>query len=114
MKVLVKRPKLPKGASFVKVAGGGYTIVDTSAYTLVKRVKWKLHRSKCNFYVVRAIVRKGKEKLIWLHRWLTHCPDDKQVHHMNGNTLDNRRCNLMIVTPEYNQALRIFRQTHKI
>ena len=114
MKLLIKRPELPKDAYFVKVAGGGYTIIDKSAWVLVTRHKWKLHKSSSRYYVVRAVVHNRKETLIFLHRWLTHCPDGMQVHHMNGNALDNRRCNLLIVTPDQNRRMRIFRQTHTL
>lgn len=112
MKILVERPRIPKGAAYVRVGMSSYTIVDKSAYGLVKRFQWKLHKSHSGVYVVRAIVRNGKEKLIWLHRWLTHCPDGMEPHHWNGNRLDNRRCNLENVTPDFNRKLRIFRQTH--
>ena len=39
---------------------------------------------------------------IHLHRVITNCPPDKQVDHINRDTLDNRRCNLRIVTLQEN------------
>lgn len=34
----------------------------------------------------------------WLHNFLTNCPKNKVVHHINGNRLDNRRENLVVLT----------------
>jgi hypothetical protein len=32
-----------------------------------------------------------------MHRQITHCPTGSIVHHVNGNTLDNRRENLLVM-----------------
>lgn len=37
-------------------------------------------------------------KWITLHRFVTDCPEDKVVDHINHNTLDNRKVNLNICT----------------
>jgi len=97
-----------KAARFVPVGQNNFTIIDKSAYVLVRNFRWKIHKSKSKEYVVRAIVRNGKEKLIFLHRWLVHCPEGMQVHHINGNTFDNRRENLEIVQPRYHPKTKIF------
>ena len=60
--------------------------------------------------------RRGKKRLgetrdtIMMHRYILSADDEHEVDHINGNSLDNRRCNLRIVTRSENMANRaIFR-----
>ncbi|MCQ2574535.1 MAG: HNH endonuclease [Alphaproteobacteria bacterium] len=43
-----------------------------------------------------------------LHRIITGCPDNMVVDHINHNTLDNRRCNLRVVTNRVNAQNKIY------
>jgi hypothetical protein len=40
----------------------------------------------------------GKTETVLLHRFITNCPFGKQVDHVSGDTLDNRRENLRFCT----------------
>jgi hypothetical protein len=63
--------------------------------------KWYIGNSG---YCVKVTSRKlGKQKLITMHRTIMNPPADMQVDHINGNRLDNRRCNLRVVTHQQNQ-----------
>lgn len=44
----------------------------------------------------------NKKTYILLHRFITKCPKDKVVDHINHDTLDNRKSNLRICTPREN------------
>lgn len=46
----------------------------------------------------------GRKKKGRIHRLLTNAPEGMVVDHINGNALDNRKCNLRIVTQTENQA----------
>ena len=39
-----------------------------------------------------------------LHRLILNAPDCYDVDHINGNTMDNRKCNLQLVTEQQNAA----------
>ncbi|MBY9077165.1 HNH endonuclease [Paenibacillus sp. HN-1] len=45
----------------------------------------------------------GKRITIYLHRWITVCPDDMQIDHFDNNPLNNRRKNLRILNNSENQ-----------
>lgn len=47
--------------------------------------------------------------LIKMHRLIINCPDNFVIDHINTNSLDNRRCNLRIITQAQNlQNLKAF------
>lgn len=48
----------------------------------------------------------GGSKTIRLHRFIMNPPDDMMIDHINGDTKDNRRCNLREVTSAQNQQNR--------
>lgn len=59
----------------------------------VKKYTWCLTRSpRSNLYVMTKL----NNVSIKLHRYLTNCPDNMVVDHINHNTLDNRQENLKI------------------
>lgn len=82
-------------------------LVDDDIWLRFCRYKWRLKKSGACSYVVRSTSkytwesgkRKRKTITIRLHRIVMNCPEDKEVHHKNGNVLDNRRESLEIVEP---------------
>lgn len=71
------------------------TIIDASDVDLVKNIKWRLN---CNGYVINT--PKGKPA-VFLHRRILGV--DQFVDHINGNPLDNRKCNLRVCDHSTNQ-----------
>lgn len=55
------------------------------------------------------LVRKSLGKSYQLHRQVNQTPDGMITDHINGNKLDNRRCNLRSVTNQQNSFNRICR-----
>lgn len=65
--------------------------------------KWQTHIDKTGrAYARRAVCEAGKPRNVWLHREITNCPPGMVVDHMNGDSLDNRRENLRVVTQSEN------------
>ncbi len=92
-------PVLPLGNGF-------FTIVDADVYVWAREFSWSAVKSASCYYAIRKIVRNHKSHYIRLHREIMRCPAGMQVHHINGNTLDNRRCNLVCVTREEHDLLK--------
>lgn len=65
--------------------------------------KWFAVLKSGNHYVCRSF---GRDRRVYLHRWILDAPNWTQVDHINGNTLDNRRENLRAVTFAQNQRNR--------
>lgn len=55
-----------------------------------------------NIYVRRRGWGKDPATRVYLHRFVLGAPAGMPVDHVNGNGLDNRRCNLRLATPSQN------------
>lgn len=64
-------------------------IIDTEDLSKVQQYRWYAHKQRTGkFYIIN---RKNK---LQLHRLVMNTPKDLIVDHINGDTLDNRKCNL--------------------
>lgn len=83
------------------------TLVDEEDYEKFNKFIWHRNDKKCGklVYVVRSYYRSdGKKRSLVLHREIMNCPEGMFVDHINHNTLDNRKCNLRIVTCQQNNS----------
>ena len=71
-------------------------IIDRADLERAKAFRLKWGPQWCpktkSFYVV------GQRNTVFIHRWLTSCPEGLEVDHINHDTLDNTRKNLRIVS----------------
>lgn len=90
----------------IKIVSNKEVFIDDCDDALFEKYKWSVHPDgyvgATNYYVGTKIGSNGnvwrKQKKLRLHRYLLNIQSkDKMVDHMNGNRLDNRRCNLRLV-----------------
>lgn len=74
-------------------------LIDKDDYATVRNHKWLVYPSG----YVKARINK---KCVYLHRFLTDCPDKMIVDHINHNKADNRKENLRICTQRENSRNR--------
>ncbi len=107
----------PPGARLVPLTKGAFTIVDEEDFAEVSRYHWKLLHSASHTHPTaeRAFREPGNSKryAISLHRELMKAGPLQLVDHKNGNTLDNRRCNLRITDASGNARNIVFSRRQK-
>ena len=69
-------------------------IVDAADFRAVNAYPWVVQVVHGKYVYAKARIE-GRPVL--MHRFLLDEPEGKVVDHINGNTLDNRRCNLRVV-----------------
>ena len=82
----------------------GSTIIDSADLDKVESngYTWFYFVGNGDPYAVSGL----RGKTIYLHRLIVDAPPNMSVDHINHNTLDNRRSNLMIATHSENQQNR--------
>lgn len=85
---------------FVPLTQGAYTKIDIRDAARVMRKRWYLFRDPKTGR--KYAVREEHGVSIRLHRYLLNAPPSKDVDHVNGDGLDNRRRNLRKATAAQN------------
>lgn len=85
-----------------------FAIVDDEDYEWLMQWKWFAHWSPLtkSYYAGRNSPWKhGKRHMVKMHREILDLQygDKRQGHHINHNTLDNRGCNVRIVSQQENK-----------
>lgn len=87
----------------IQLTKGKFAIVDDDDYDWIMKWKWYVNS---NGYAVRAIRNASTHKDIRMHREIANTPEGMDTDHINGNKLDNRKCNLRICTRSENHRNR--------
>ncbi len=89
---------------YIPLTRGLHAIVDAEDYEGLSKYKWQVQPSANHgtWYAKRCC----RGRLILMHREIMKAPKGKFVDHINGNGLDNRRCNLRLCDPRQNSCNR--------
>jgi hypothetical protein len=94
-----KKGAWPETPFCVIIARDGSEIfVSPEDFDSLRVYKWTIKKSFYRRYAGRWTVKNGKRIWLIMHRVITRCRADLVVHHVNHNTLDNRRDNLLVLT----------------
>ena len=83
---------------YIPLTRGRYAIVDACDFEWLSKHKWTLLKRGTTEYACRR--EKGRH--IPMHREIMKTPDDMVVDHVNGNGLNNRKCNMRNCTKAQN------------
>ena len=87
----------------VEMPCGRIMLIDSDDWIWVRNIPWHASGRSERKYARHHIFHKGKGRgVLLLHRIIAGARRDQIVDHINGNTLDNRRCNLRIVSNQQN------------
>ena len=93
-------------AKYIELTKGHKSLVDDDDYEILNSFNWQAQptRLKDGYYAIRnnGCDKKGTRLKVRMHRSIMNCPTGFEVDHINGNTLDNRKSNLRIVTHDVN------------
>lgn len=84
----------------IKLHGGQVALVDDEDYPRLSQHKWYLHNA--GYATRRDGRRNGKQYSRSMHREILGLGPGEACDHINGNPLDNRRCNLRLATASEN------------
>lgn len=103
IKKSLNTPSIPN--CLIPLGKGKYAIVDPADFAALNQYTWRVRKSHSTLYAIRKCTIDGKRKLIFMHRQIMSAPADMEVHHLNHNPLDNRRRNLILLTPPEHREL---------
>lgn len=90
----------------IPLTQGRVTLVDDEDYERLSQFKWYCHVRMGKPYASRTIHEGSKSHVESMHRVILNVPKGQTGDHRNGDTLDNRRCNLRICSRRQNACNR--------
>lgn len=88
----------------IPLTQGATALVDDEDYPMVAQHKWHLLSGACQYarMNIPRLPEKKHNRGLLMHRLILDPPTGISVDHINGDGLDNRRCNLRLATTSEN------------
>jgi len=115
LQVKLEKPSPAKVAS-ITFENGQQVLFDIEDLFAVSLYHWRLIRCNFRFYAYSTKMVDGSPCRISMHRLLANTPPGEVTHHLNKITLDNRKANLLNMSPRHHRQLhgiRGYRFEHK-
>ncbi len=88
-----------KNCIVIPMSKGFKSLIDIENFDVVKNFIWFPHKIGNNFYAKAQVTRNGITKRYLLHQIVF---GNKGIDHINGDSLDNRKCNLRLANHSQN------------
>ena len=99
--MIMKREQEPPTGAYVELVLKGQfrVLYDTDDQHLITPYKWTIKKSAHCYYAVKRRYKTSDANFAKMHRHIMQTPPNLECHHINYNSLDNRRANLVNLTP---------------
>lgn len=87
----------------IPLTRGYVAIVDDEDYERVAARKWRVVVGRWHVRAHRTQKVRGQKFAVIMARFIMDAPPGTEVDHVNGDTLDNRRCNLRVCSSSQNK-----------
>lgn len=82
----------------IPLQNGMVTLVSPNWFEFLNQFHWYAKKSRGLYYACSKVTANGLVRFLRMHRIVAHTPEGYIPHHLNGNSLDNRRANLLNIT----------------
>lgn len=100
MYLAIAIPRIELGTIKIPLTHGKFSIIDEDDLDKVSSFKW--YYSSDGYAKNSPYLKNHKLKKLIMHRLITNCSIGLEVDHINGDRLDNRKCNLRICNRSQN------------
>lgn len=91
--------------AIIRLTQGRVAIVDPDRYAALNKFTWRAVKAKHNWYAKTTIYVHGSPVTISMHRFIARTPRGWVCHHIDGNSLNNQRDNLINMTKQEHTAI---------